>query len=41
MSEETLEFQNISHQTLQITQELNRLAEDLQQTVNVFQIDGE
>jgi methyl-accepting chemotaxis protein len=38
MSKETVQFQEIATQTLTITMELNRLAEELLQTVDVFQV---
>jgi methyl-accepting chemotaxis protein len=38
MSQEIIQFQKIAKQTLAITTELTRLADDLLQTVNVFQI---
>ncbi len=38
MSEETMRFQRIAQEALSITQELHTLAEELQQTVNVFSV---
>lgn len=40
MSQETIQFQKIAEQALEITTELDRLAEELLQTVNVFQLGG-
>ncbi len=40
MSQETIQFQKIAEQTLEITTELDRLAGELLQTVNVFQVGG-
>lgn len=39
MSQETLQFKDIARQTHVVTQELTYLAEQLQGTINVFQID--
>jgi len=39
MERETEQFRNIAQQTLEITASLNRLAEELQQMVQVFQIE--
>ena len=40
MSQETLQFQDITQQTLSTTTALSRLAKDLQHTLNVFQIEN-